>query len=139
MRRRGCRLVGDRLGRSLQELVGILRELREREVDLYLHQQGLDTATPSGRALYQTLGMFAELERAIIREHIKAGHTRARAQGKRLSRPKTPLEIQSGSVNCGQSATASGASPRRWVCVEEYGGELCQSVLNKMLMLNMSP
>jgi DNA invertase Pin-like site-specific DNA recombinase len=84
----------DRLGRSLQELVGILSELRERDVDLYLHQQGLDTATPLGRALYQTLGMFAELERAIIREHIKAGHTRAKAQGKRLSRPKTPLEIQ---------------------------------------------
>ncbi len=56
----------DRLGRSLQELVGILNELREREVDLYLHQQGLDTATPSGRAMYQMLGVFAEFERAII-------------------------------------------------------------------------
>ncbi len=40
----------DRLGRSLQELVGILSELREREVDLYLHQQGLDTGTPSGES-----------------------------------------------------------------------------------------
>ncbi len=84
----------DRLGRSLQELVGILNELREREVDLYLHQQGLDTATPSGRAMYQMLGVFAEFERAIIIERIKAGMTRAKAQGKRLSRPLTPEEIQ---------------------------------------------
>jgi Resolvase, N terminal domain len=61
----------DRLGRSLQELVGILSELRERQVDLYLHQQGLDTATPSGRAMYQMLGVFAEFERAIIIERIK--------------------------------------------------------------------
>ncbi len=84
----------DRLGRSLQELVGILNELREREVDLYLHQQGLDTATPSGRAMYQMLGVFAEFERAIIIERIKAGMTRAKAQGKRLSRPLTPEEVQ---------------------------------------------
>ncbi len=84
----------DRLGRSVQDLVGILNEIREREVDLYLHQQGLDTATPSGRAMYQMLGVFAEFERAIIVERIKAGMARAREQGKRLSRPMTPEEIQ---------------------------------------------
>src|SRR5215212_3458985 len=50
----------DRLGRSLQDLVGVLSDIREREVDLYLHQQGLDTATPSGRAMFQMLGVFAE-------------------------------------------------------------------------------
>lgn len=84
----------DRLGRSLQELVSLLNELRERRVDLYLHQQGLDTGTPSGRAMYQMLGVFAEFERAIIIERIKAGMTRARAQGKRLSRPLTPKAVQ---------------------------------------------
>ncbi len=81
-------------GRSLQELVGILGELREREVDLYLHQQGLDTGTPSGRAMYQMLGVFAEFERAIIVERIKAGMARARERGKRLSRPLTPEEVR---------------------------------------------
>ncbi len=84
----------DRLGRSLQELVGFLNELRERNVDLYLHQQGLDTGTPSGRAMYQMLGVFAEFERAIIIERIKAGMARAKEQGKLLSRPMTPEEIQ---------------------------------------------
>src|SRR5919205_753158 len=78
----------DRLGRSLQDLVGVLSEIREREVDLYLHQQGLDTATPPGRALFQMLGVFAEFERAIIVERINVGLARAREQGKRLSRPK---------------------------------------------------
>src|SRR5215212_8438282 len=77
----------DRLGRSLQDLVGVLSDIREREVDLYLHQQGLDTATPSGRAMFQMLGVFAEFERAIIVERIKSGMARARTEGKRLSRP----------------------------------------------------
>src|ERR671916_667699 len=47
----------DRLGRGVQDLVGLLNEIRERDCDLYLHQQGLDTATPSGRAMYQMLGV----------------------------------------------------------------------------------
>ncbi len=85
---------GTQMGNPGQELVGFLSELRERSVDLYLHQQGLDTSTPSGRAMYQMLGVFAEFERAIIIERIKAGMARAKAQGKQLSRPMTPEEIQ---------------------------------------------
>src|SRR3954449_13340309 len=77
----------DRLGRSLQDLVGVLNDIRSQEVDLYLHQQGLDTATPSGRAMYQMLGVFAELERQIIRERVMAGLARAKADGTRLGRP----------------------------------------------------
>lgn len=105
----------DRLGRSLQELVSLLNELRERRVDLYLHQQGLDTGTPSGRAMYQMLGVFAEFERAIIIERIKAGMTRARAQGKRLSRPLTPETVQKRI----QELRARGMSVRR--VAEEVG------------------
>jgi DNA invertase Pin-like site-specific DNA recombinase len=77
----------DRLGRSLQDLVGFLVELRGKRVDLYLHQQGLDTSTPSGRAMFQMLGVFAEFERAMIQERVRAGLARARAEGKRLGRP----------------------------------------------------
>ena len=105
----------DRLGRSLQELVGILSELQQRQVDLYLHQQGLDTATPSGRAMYQMLGVFAEFERAIIIERIRSGIARAKAQGKRLSRPLTPEEIQARI----QELRAKGHS-LRWIA-EEVG------------------
>jgi DNA invertase Pin-like site-specific DNA recombinase len=76
----------DRLGRSLQELVAFLGELHAKGVDLYLHQQGLDTGTPAGRAMFQMMGVFAEFERAMIVERVKAGLARARSQGKRLGR-----------------------------------------------------
>jgi DNA invertase Pin-like site-specific DNA recombinase len=78
-----------RLGRSLADLVGLLGELQVRGVDLYLHQQGLDTGTPSGRALFGMLGVFSEFERSMIRDRVMAGLDRARASGKRLGRPRT--------------------------------------------------
>jgi DNA invertase Pin-like site-specific DNA recombinase len=77
----------DRLGRSLQDLVGFLSELHALGIDLFLHQQGLDTTTPAGKAMFQMMGVFAEFERSMIRERVKAGIVRARAQGKRLGRP----------------------------------------------------
>lgn len=63
----------DRLGRSLPDLVAFLNEAQAKGVDLYLHQQGLDTSTPSGRMLFQMLGVFAEFERSMIRERIMSG------------------------------------------------------------------
>ena len=72
----------DRLGRSLQDLVGFLDELNAKKIDLFLHQQNLDTSTPSGRAMFQLLGVFAEFERAMITSRIKSGLARARATGK---------------------------------------------------------
>src|SRR6202451_1524481 len=57
-------------------------------VGLMLHQQGLDTTTPSGKAMFQMMGVFAEFERAMIRERVNAGLDRARAQGKTLGRPR---------------------------------------------------
>src|SRR5947209_4760145 len=83
----------DRLGRSLQELVAFLGELHAKGVDLYLHQQGLDTATPSGKAMFQMLGVFAEFERAMIVERVKAGLSRARSQGKRLGRRPVSADV----------------------------------------------
>src|ERR1700692_1877968 len=56
----------DRLGRSLQDLVGFLSEIHALKVDLYLHQQGIDTTTPAGKAMFQMMGVFAEFERAMI-------------------------------------------------------------------------
>jgi DNA invertase Pin-like site-specific DNA recombinase len=77
----------DRLGRSLQDLIGFLSELHALGIDLMLHQQGLDTTTPAGKAMFQMMGVFAEFERAMIRERVKAALERARAQGKTLGRP----------------------------------------------------
>jgi DNA invertase Pin-like site-specific DNA recombinase len=64
-------------------------------IDLYLHQQALDTSTPSGRALFGMLGVFSEFERAMIRDRVMAGLDRARSSGKRLGRPRTtPFTVQ---------------------------------------------
>ena len=76
----------DRLGRSLQHLVGFLNELQALGCDLYLHQQALDTSTPSGRAMFQMCGVFAEFERSMIVERVNAGLKRAKAQGVKLGR-----------------------------------------------------
>ena len=78
----------DRLGRSLQHLVSFLSEIHTKGVDLYLHQQGIDTTTPTGKAMFQMCGVFAEFERAMIQGRINAGLARAKAQGKVLGRPK---------------------------------------------------
>ena len=77
----------DRLGRSLQDLVGFLSELHALKIDLFLRQQGLDTTTPAGKAMFQMMGVFAEFERAMIAERVRAGLARARGEGKRLGRP----------------------------------------------------
>lgn len=74
----------DRLGRSLQDSIGFLGEVHAQSVDLYLHQQGVDTTTPGGKALFQMMGVFAEFERTMIQERVHAGLDRARAQGKTL-------------------------------------------------------
>jgi DNA invertase Pin-like site-specific DNA recombinase len=84
----------DRLGRSLQDLVGFLGDLQAKKVDLYLHQQALDTSTPSGKAMFGMLGVFAEFERTIIQERVKAGLARARAKGTTLGRPRTALKVE---------------------------------------------
>jgi DNA invertase Pin-like site-specific DNA recombinase len=76
----------DRLGRSLTDLLGILQGLHDKGVDLFLHQQGLDTSTTAGKAMFQMLGVFAEFERGIIRERVNAGLARAKAKGTRLGR-----------------------------------------------------
>ena len=76
----------DRLGRSLQDLVGFLGELNGAGCDLYLDRQAVDTTTPAGRALFQMLGVFAEFERSMIQERVRAGLRRAVAEGKQLGR-----------------------------------------------------
>ena len=84
----------DRLGRSLQDLVGFLNEIRAAGVDLYLHQQALDTSTPAGRAMFQMMGVFAEFERAMIVERVKSGMARAKAGGRQFGRPGLPEALR---------------------------------------------
>jgi DNA invertase Pin-like site-specific DNA recombinase len=84
----------DRLGRSLQDLVTFLSEIHALGIDLFLHQQGLDTTTPAGKAMFGMLGVFAEFERAMIQERVRAGLARAKAAGTKLGRPRIPQETE---------------------------------------------
>jgi len=84
----------DRLGRSLKDLVGFLSELHATNVDLFLHQQGIDTTTPAGKAMFQMMGVFAEFERSMIQDRVKAGLERAKAAGIKLGRPAISEHIQ---------------------------------------------
>jgi DNA invertase Pin-like site-specific DNA recombinase len=84
----------DRLGRSLTDLLGILQGLHEKGVGLFLHQQGLDSSTTAGKAMFQMLGVFAEFERGIIRERVNAGLARARANGTKLGRRRVEPAVE---------------------------------------------
>jgi DNA invertase Pin-like site-specific DNA recombinase len=84
----------DRLGRSLTDLLGIQQGLHDKDVDLFLHRQGLDTSTTAGKAMFQMLGVFAEFERGIIRERINAGLARAKAKGMKLGRRPVKASIE---------------------------------------------
>ena len=118
----------DRLGRSLRDLIEFLSELHALGIDLYLHQQGLDTTTPSGRAMFQMMGVFAEFERAMIAERVRAGLARARANGTRLGRPRLSTEtVQAirgadGSVRqiAAQFGVGVGTVARLRVCSPNY-------------------
>ena len=76
----------------MQHLIETLNELQAAKVDLYLHQQSLDTSTPAGMALFQMLGVFAQFERSMIVARVTAGMARAKAHGtktgKAIGRPK---------------------------------------------------
>jgi len=83
-----------RLSRSLVDLVTTLDELHACGIDLYLHQQAVDTTTPAGKAMFQMCGVFAEFERGILSERVKAGLNRARMEGKTLGRPKKFVNLK---------------------------------------------
>jgi len=76
----------DRLGRSLIDLLGTIQDLQAAGVDLFLEQQAIDTTTPTGKLMFQVTGAFAEFERSMIRQRVKAGLKRAVADGKVLGR-----------------------------------------------------
>lgn len=78
----------DRLGRSTQHLLQILEEMNNKEVRLIVTDMNIDTGTSQGKFFFTIIGAVAELERALIRERIKAGINRREKQGKPLGRQK---------------------------------------------------
>ena len=75
-----------RLGRSLKHLVSFLEDIQSAHCDMYIHQSGIDTSTPSGKMMFGMLSVFSEFERSMIRERVIAGQQRAKAEGKHIGR-----------------------------------------------------
>ena len=78
----------DRLGRSLIDLLGTIQTVEACGVDLYLDQQSIDTTTPAGKLMFQVCGAFAEFERSMIQQRVRAGLKRAAEKGNYPGRPK---------------------------------------------------
>ena len=77
----------DRLGRNLQDLISFLNEIHSVGCDLFIHQSGIDTTTPTGKMMFGILSVFADFERSMITQRTRAGMERARREGKRIGRP----------------------------------------------------
>jgi DNA invertase Pin-like site-specific DNA recombinase len=122
----------DRLGRSLQDLVGFLGELNGAGCDLYLERQAVDT-TPAGRALFQMLGVFAEFERAIIQERINAGIARAREKGTKSGRPIGRARVDPKIEDAIRASLASGKGILKTARECRVGSSTVQRVKAAML------
>lgn len=81
----------DRLARSTRHLTNLAAELEAVGVDLVVLDQNIDTTTPAGRFLFNTLAAVAELERDLIRERTRAGMAAAKRRGARIGRPRAAL------------------------------------------------
>src|SRR5262245_46464823 len=114
----------DRLGRSLQDLCAFLSEIHSLGIDLFLHQQGIDTRTPAGKALFGMMGVFSEFERAMIQERVRAGLARAKSEGKRLGRPPLPKDKEDAI----RAALAGGLSVRKTAAKFKVNPSTVQSV-----------
>ena len=88
----------DQLGRSMQHLVSFMNEIQALGIDLYCHQQALNTSTPAGRMVFSVFSALGEYERELIRERIIVGQRRARSQGIRIGRPTKMNEAVRTSV-----------------------------------------
>ena len=80
----------DRFARSTQALVNALMEFRALGVDFISYQENVDTTTPQGELVFGMMANLAQFESSLIGERVRAGMARARAQGKRISRPPIP-------------------------------------------------
>jgi DNA invertase Pin-like site-specific DNA recombinase len=93
-----CAWSVDRLGRSLLDLISGLQDLHAARVDLFLHQQALDTTTPAGMAMFGMMGVFAEFERSMIVARVNTGFARAKVSGTKsgraIGRPRTSRKVE---------------------------------------------
>ena len=99
----------DRFARSTKQLVNALEEFRTLGVDFISFTERVDTTTPTGQLVFTVFSAVAQFERALIRERVRAGQDRARAEGIHLGRPS----LASGLVERIQAMRAAGKGVRQ--------------------------
>jgi len=102
----------DRLGRSQASIISTIDSFKPRGIDFVSITEKIDTTSAMGRAVWQIIGVFAELERGLIVERTKAGMTAARLRGKHIGRPRAlnPVQIKHAQVQIEKGATVSGTA-----------------------------
>jgi DNA invertase Pin-like site-specific DNA recombinase len=123
----------DRLGRSLQDLVTFLGELHGAGCDLYLDRQGVDTSTPAGKAMFQMLGVFAEFERSLIVERVRAGIARAKREGTRSGKAFGRPKISAEREDAVRASLAAGAGIRKTARLLGTGNATVARIAAEML------
>ena len=105
----------DRLGRSLEHLITLSRGLQERDVDLVVLDQGIDTSTAVGRMFFQILGAIAEFEQALMSERTMDGLAAARARGRTAGRsPSSPRARPASPSRCMARPARTGSAATPW-------------------------
>ncbi|MBT7825052.1 MAG: recombinase family protein [Bacteroidetes bacterium] len=103
----------DRLGRSLQHLISVIDELKEKDVYFRSLKENLDTSSSTGKLIFHIFGALAEFERDIIRERTMAGLAAARARGRVGGRPKI---MDAGKVKLAKTLMADNSRCVREIC-----------------------
>lgn len=111
----------DRIARSTVHLLNVVDELHGAGIELVSLKEAIDFTSPLGKALLAVRGVFAEMERELLRERIKAGINVAREGGKTLGRPRvlseydesTILELRNEGLSCAKIALELNKYRRR--------------------------
>jgi DNA invertase Pin-like site-specific DNA recombinase len=103
----------DRWGRSVTDLLATLQELEHLGIGFVSLTEALDLTTPAGRAMAGLLAVFAEFEREILQERVRAGLAHARQNGKRLGRPPTAAQKHGQVQDLYRAGVSKAAIARR--------------------------
>src|SRR5262245_60097839 len=110
----------DRFARSVSHLARALDEFRALGIEFVSLHEAIDTSTPMGRAMFHIAGAFAELEREIIRERVKAALANAKRRGRRVGRPRTIVNTVEGHQPAAKGLSARSIDSA--VGVSDYTG-----------------
>ena len=121
----------DRFARSLRQLINALEEFRALGIEFVSLHEGVDTATPNGRLIFDIFASIAEFERELIRDRVRSGIASARAKGKRIGRPAADLSLVSkvkAMIGRGQSMRQVGMALGISVAtVHKYSGTVAMN------------